>query len=266
MRRFVREKGAKLVDVLGEEPADGADWRCASHGAWLAVSGDHPDLFERLLVVLVREERRPVDWFREWAEQRLVRLNAYMEACNTGRVVRTLVRDRSAAGVLVRRVGRDPNEPDTELPPNEAVPGLLADFVRDIERYVLHMGDEELRYVRAIRLHRVPRKSKPPLYLLGLDVLPTATGLAAEPVGINPLSLVRGVVGEFAEHMAERRDGLLATRSVTRPVHFAKTAPAAKRAERLVDGLDALCADIDGAAPKLAAVREALTALGRELK
>jgi len=266
VRRFVREKGPKLLEVIDEAPLDGAEWRCASHGAWLRVRGERPDLFERLVVVLVRPESRSADRFREWGEQRLTRLGAYTEACNTGRVVRTLVRDLSATGVLVRRVGRDPNEPDTELPSSEDVPQTLGDFVRDVERYLLHFGDDELRYVRAIRLHRVPRKSKPPLFLLGLDVLPTATGLERAPLPIPPLSLVRGVVGEFAEQMAQRRDELTAMRSVTRPMQFAKSAAAAKRLERLVCGLDELCADIDAVTPSLEEVRGALASLARQVR
>ncbi len=265
VHRFLREKGETLVELMGESPLAEAEWEVASHGAWLHVEGEHEGIFERLMVVLVRPDNRSSQWFRDWAEQRLTRLGAYMEACNTGRMVRTLIRDASATGVLVRRVGRDPNEPDTELPSNERIPGLLADFVRDIERYLLHLSDHELRYVRAIRMHRIPRKTKAPLFLLGLDVLPTATGLTLETSGIAPLSLVRGVIGELAEQMAERRDGLMATRSVTRPMHFAKTANAMKRAERLVDGLDSLCADIDELAPELVEVRGALVALGREL-
>ncbi len=136
----------------------------------------------------------------------------------------------------------------------------------DISQYLLHMGDDELRYIRSIRLFQIPRKAKPPLFLLGLDPLPTAVGLEAEPMSIRPLSLVRGVLAEFAEHMAERRDGLSSTRSVTRPMHYAKTATAAKRLEKLVDGLDGLCGDIDAVAPPLPDVREALTALGRSLR
>lgn len=266
VRRFIREKGAKLVELLREKPLEDAEWQRASHGAWLRVHGEHGDLFERLLVVVVRADDRPVDWFREWAEQRINQLGAYMEACNTGRVVRILVRDGSATGVLVRRIGRDPNQPDTELPPSDDIAGVLGDFVRDIERYLLHMGDDELRYIRAIRLFQIPRKAKPPLFLLGLDPLPTVVGLEGDPVSIRPLSLVRGVLAELAEQMAERRDGLSSTRSVTRPVHFAKTAPAVKRVERLVEGLDGLCADIDAIAPPLQEVREALYALQRALR
>ncbi len=252
-----------LLEVLGESPAKGAEWSVASHGASIDVEGEHPDLFERVVVLLVRPDDRPAEWFTPWAEQRLERLGRYMEACNTGRMVKVLARPVSATGVLMRRVGWDPAAPDAELPPTEAVPGVLSDFARDVERYQLHMGDDGLEYVRAIRLHRVPRKSKGSLYVLGLDVLPTAVGLTHDPMPISPVSLVRGVLGEFADHLEQRREGIVTTRSLVRPLEFLRTRGTLRRLVDVVDGLDELCGFVDDASPSLSALRAKLGELGK---
>lgn len=261
VRAFIRHRGDDLLERLGERPFEGADWTIASHGAVIRVIGEHDDLFERLVVVLPRPSDATPERFRPWAESRLAHLGWYVETCNTGKQVSAVSHDASVVATLMLRVGRDPNDPATALPPATRIPDLLHDFALNLERYVHALGDQELRYVRALRLYRVPRHQRADEFVLGVDVLPTVIGLAEPTVPISPLTLVRGVIGETAELLDQRREELLAASS---PLRFGEWREARRRAremQRVVDGLDAACALIDAERVPLVVVRERLAEL-----
>lgn len=261
VRAFIRNRGELLLERLGERPHAGADWSLASHGAVIRVQGDHPTLFERLVVALPRPPDAPADRFKAWADTRLAHLGWYLETCNTGKLVQTAQHDVSVVGVLMMRFGRDPNDPSTELPPPTAVPELLRVFALNLERYVINLGDDELRYVRALRLYRVPRHLRADDFVLSVDVLPTVIGLAEPTVPIDPLTLVRGVVGEMAELFDIRREHKTSGLSPTRFAEWRRGRTEVKAMERLVTTLDELCAYIDAQRPTLATVRSRLEAL-----
>lgn len=261
VRGFIRNRGDDLLDRLGERPFEGADWTIASHGAVIRVVGEHDELFERLLVVLPRPPEAKPERFRPWAETRLAHLGWYIEKCNTGKQVSTVAHDASVVSIMMLRVGRDPNDPATELPPPGRLPDLLHDFALNLERYVHALGDEELRYVRALRLYRVPRHQRPDEFVLGVDVLPTVIGLAEPTVPISPLTLVRGVVGEMAELLDQRREERAAALSPVRLAEWRSGRRIVTEMDRVIRGLDALCALIDTERVQLAVVREQLAAL-----
>jgi hypothetical protein len=241
---FIDGKGARLLEVIQEQALPDAAWACYSHGAFVPVRGPHAALFDRLVVVLVRPEDQAADVFRPWAEQRLAQLDRYMEASNTGKVVRTVPRDRCVVGVVMRRVGRDPLDAAGELPPLEEVPRILARFAREVDRYVRMMGDDGLRYVRALRLHVVPRKKGPPEYALGLDALQTVLGLRDPPLPLSPTALVRGIAAELAQVVRGRGDELRMARTPLHPVEALRRAHARHRHEGLADALLAVAARI----------------------
>lgn len=261
VRAFVRNRGDALLERLDEQPFEGADWTIASHGAVIRVRGEHDALFERLVVVLPRPGDAPPERFRPWAETRLAQLGWYLETCNTGKQVSAVSHDASVVAVLMLRTGRDPNDPATELPEPSHVPALLRDFVLNLERYVHALGDERLRYVRALRLYRVPRHNRPDEFVLGVDVLPTVIGLAEPTVDISPLTLVRGVIGELAELLDQRREEIAAALSPLRLGDWRRGRRRVARIERVVEGLDGICARIDAERVPLAVVREELDAL-----
>lgn len=269
VRAFIRNRGELLLERLGERPYAGADWSPASHGAVIRVQGEHPSLFERLVVALPRPPDAPADKFKAWADTRLAHLGWYLETCNTGKLVHTAQHDVSVVGVLMMRFGRDPNDPSTELPAPSAVPELLRVFALNLERYVLNLGDDELRYVRALRLYRVPRHLRDDDFVLGVDVLPTVIGLAEPTVPIDPLTLVRGVIGEMAELFDVRRERRAVGLSVIRLGEWRRGRAEIGAMERLVTTLDEVCAFIDTQRPTLATVRsrlEALTPKKRDLR
>lgn len=241
---FIAAKGARLLELLRERPLPGATWSCYSHGAFIPVHSPHADLFERLVVVLPRPEAQPPDEFRPWAERRLAQLDRYMRATNTGRVVRTVARDRGVIAAVMRRVGRDPADPAAELPPPARVPRLLARFARDVDAYVRLMGDEGLRWVRALRLYPVPRRGRRPDHVLGLDALQTVVGLREPPLALAPTTLVRGIVGELARVIRARAEELTAVRSPLRPWRTVRLAARRRRDEALADALEAVAARI----------------------
>ncbi|MCB9552989.1 MAG: hypothetical protein H6705_14150 [Myxococcales bacterium] len=261
VRSFIRGRGELLLERLGETPYAGADWSLASHGAVIRVRGEHDTLFERLVVVLPRPSDAPADRFRAWADTRLAHLGWYMETCNTGRLVHRAQHDVSVVGVFMQRVGRDPNDRTTELPAPAEVPELLRVFALNLERYVVNLGDDELRYVRALRLYRVPRHERPDDFVLGVDVLPTVIGLAEPTVPIDPLTLVRGVIGEMAELFDQRREEQARALTPLRPGEWRVGRRVVVAMERLVAALDALCGWIDAERPTLAMVRARLEAL-----
>ncbi|MCA9561648.1 MAG: hypothetical protein KC583_24040 [Myxococcales bacterium] len=262
--QFVREKGSRLLALLGERAAADAPWEIHSHGAWIRVEAeaDAAPFFERRVVLLVRPEDQAPDTFSGWAEGRLEHLGRYLEACNTGRVVRSVVQERSVTAIVMGRKGVDPNAPGVELPPAGAIPALLADFTANVERYLRLLGDPDLRYVMALRLYRVPRGDRPADFVLGLDALPTVVGLTAEAVPIPPASLVRGVVGELARQQADRADELASTRSPLRPVDWLRSTHALRRLEALVAALDDVVLRIDATGmPDMPTIRGWLNAI-----
>ncbi len=261
VRAFIRHRGEDLLERLEERPFAGADWTIASHGAAIRVVGEHDDLFERLVVVLPRPPEATPEKFTPWAESRLAHLGWYIETCNTGKQVSTVSHAASVVAILMLRVGRDPNDRATELPPPGAVPDLLHDFALNLERYVHALGDPDLRYVRALRLYRVPRHQRADEFVLGVDVLPTVIGLAEPTVPISPLTLVRGVIGELTELLDQRREELRAASSPVRLAEWRRARRVAGEMGRVVRGLDAICALIDTERVQLVVVRERLAEL-----
>lgn len=243
---FIDARGARLLDLLNEPPAADAAWASYSHGAFVRVRSPHPALFDRLVVVLVRPGEQTTEDFRRWAEQRLAQLDRYMQAANTGKVVRTVPRDRCVVGVVMRRVGRDPGDPRAELPPLDDIAGVLGRFAREVERYVRVMGDDGLRYVRALRLHAIPRRGRSPEYVLGLDALQTVLGLREAPLALAPATLVRGIVGEMAQLVRGRGDELRMERTPFRPLRALRRAHRRHRHEALAAALEAVGARIEG--------------------
>lgn len=261
VRAFIRHRGDDLLERLEERPFEGADWTIASHGAVVRVIGDHDDIFERLVVALPRPPDVSAERFRPWAETRLAHLGWYLEKCNTGKQVFSASHDTSVVAVFMLRLGRDPNDAATELPSPEQIPSLLREFTLNLERYVHALGDEELRYVRALRLYRVPRHQRADDFVLGVDVLPTVIGLAEPTVPISPLTLVRGVLGELAELLDQRREALAAGLSPVRLTEWRDGRRRVTEMDRVVRGLDALCAVIDNDRIGLSVVRERLERL-----
>jgi len=255
---FSDAKGERLLEVLGERALAGAGWQNHSHGAFLAVESPYPRLFDRLVVVLPRPVDRTPEAFGDWAQQRLSRLDRYMEATNTGKLVRTLPLEQSVAAVLMRRRGRDPSEPGDEQPPVVAIPGLLARFATDVDRYVQLMGDADLKYVHALRLHQIDVKEKPTEWLLGLDALNTVVGLRQPPLELTPLDLVRGILAEIGEQVDQRMAERNATRTPRRPVRYLAAAHWDRQARAVLLGLDDVLGWIDTSAPAVQVVAERL--------
>lgn len=261
---FVREKGTKLLEILGERARPDAAWQIHSHGAWIPVRADSEaePFFDRRVVLLVRPDEQPAEAFRGWAEGRLDRLGRFLEACNTGRVVRVVAQDRAVTGIVMGRRGADPNHPQTELPPLERLPAVLAGFVSNVERYLGLLGDPELRFVMALRLYGVPGKGPSAGHVLGLDALPTVVGLTHEAVPIAPVSLVRGVLSELARQIEERAHELDATRSPARPWRWVRASHRLRQHHALVTALDDVVSSIDAAGlPELATVRGWIVAI-----
>lgn len=249
VRAFVREKGRQVLDVLGEHQAAHSQWEVHSHGAWRFVAHPHEDLFDRLVVILPRPERAKSDEFNAWADDRLKRIGKFMEATNSGRVVRTLPVERCFVAVLMRRTGGDPGSATTELPPPPAIPDLLKQFTEDVGLYIRIMADDDLRFVSALRLHRIPQKGEGLEFRLGLDALNTVIGLRSEALELAPATLVRGVLEEIVARLLSRVDELEATRSIIRPAAFVRLGHQAAQLRRLIDQLDSVVARIDDEQP-----------------
>jgi hypothetical protein len=255
IRRHAETQGSAILERLSERRLPTAQWLVGSHGAAIRVSGEHDAHFERLVVLIPCPQDASPARFQSWAEERIRHLDWYMEASNTGKVVNQVAGERQAAAVIMRRLGRTPGDPEAGSPdPSEAFP-VLIHFAANVERYVLNIGDEDLRYVRALKLYRIPRRSRSDEYTLGLDVLPTLIGVDGDSMPINPLTLLRGIIGEFAEIYDERRrkQGPLPAIYAVRERRSA--ARDARELNELVDNLDRLCARIDLERPGLAAVR-----------
>ena len=90
--------------------------------------------------------------------------------------------------------------------------------------------------------------------MVGLDILPTVIGLSHDTSGIHPLTLIRGVIGEFAE----RAEHLAKGASTGQGLNFLRRRKLEERAEEVRDVLDQLCASIDLERPELREVRQRL--------
>ncbi len=197
-RDLVLPRTSRLLEALGERALPDADWVFHSHGATLAVESPHPNIFDRLVLVLPRPTDRPAEEFRPWVEGRLGRLDKYLQRTNLGRVVRQLPAESLYVASVARRVGHDPSRPMAYFPPPEELPGLLRGFIRDLEVYTKVMGDTGLRYVGGLRLFIVPRGARTPEWKLGLEILDTVVGRREDTSSIAPLTLVRAVIREMA--------------------------------------------------------------------
>ena len=114
-----------------------------------------------------------------------------------------------------------------------------------------------LRYVRSLRLYKIPRKKDGFDFVIGLDVLPTLVGLEGDSVPIHPLTLVRGTIGEVAELLdgqLERRRGRNLSRTEKRDIRS------------VVKHLDAICIQIDNDRPDLEGVQQLLKATRQNQK
>ena len=255
VKRHAQSHGSAILQKLGEQRLPKAEWLTGSHGAAVRVAGEHDAHFERLVALIPCPPEGDGERFKSWAENRIEHLDWYMEASNTGRVVQVVIGERQAAAVLMRRLGRAPGEPGAGLPQPEEALQVLTRFLGNVERYVLNIGDDDLRYVRALKLYRIPRRERTDEFVLGLDILPTLIGVEADSMPINPLTLVRGVIGEFAElYDVQRRTGG-SLPSILKPGQRRGAKRAFKALEALVDELDKLCARIDLERPNLSAVR-----------
>ena len=137
---------------------------------------------------------------------------------------------------------------------------MLDRFVLDLQRYVRYLGDSDLRYVRAMKIYPVPRAKKEDELIIGLDILPTLIGLEEDTMAVSPLTLVRGIIGEFAELLDQHREGKAQNLSSS-PLKWRKERKELARVDSLVDALDEICANIDLRRPDLNTVREWLKGL-----
>lgn len=205
VQRYVGDKSEKLLKLLGEKVVKDQSWAIHSHGAWLRVESDNSELFERIVIVLPRPEQHSPKLFTPWAEGRLKHLARYVERTNSGRIVRFLVQKQVVIAILMARRGFDLQDPLCPLPESTVVPGLLKLFDREINMYINWMSDEELSFIQALKLHKIPQAHNTPQYKLSLDILPTVLGLKGKsPIPLHPVTLMRGVIGEIAEQLDSR--------------------------------------------------------------
>ena len=205
VQRYVGDKSEKLLKLLGEKALKGQSWMIHSHGAWLRVESDNSELFERVVIVLPRPEQHSPKLFTPWAEGRLRHLARYVERTNSGRIVRFVVQKQVVIAILMARKGYDLQDPECPLPDAPKVPALLKLFDREINMYISWMSDEELSFIQALKLHKIPQAHNPPLFKLSLDILPTVLGLKGKsPIPLHPVTLMRGVIGEIAEQLDSR--------------------------------------------------------------
>ena len=251
IRRFITEKGDEYLTHFKEVPVENAEWLYSSHGAVIRVSGEYDALFERLFILVPRPREAPSDRFQNWVNERLQGLTWYMEASNTGKCVRTQVSDTAACAIVMRRVGALLGSDSCPIPKANQSYEMLESFVRDVRSYVRNIEDNMLRYVRSLRLYKIPRKKDTFDFVIGLDVLPTLVGLEGDSVPIHPLTLVRGTIGEVAELL----DGQLDSR------HGRRLSRTERRdIKSVVKHLDAICIQIDNDRPDLEGVQQLLKA------
>ena len=205
VQRYIGDKSEKLLKLLGETSLKDEAWSIHSHGAWLKVETDNKELFERIVIVLPRPEQHSPKLFKPWAEGRLQHLARYVERTNSGRIVRFIVQKQVVIAILMARRGFDLQDPECPLPEAPKIPHLLKLFDREINMYISWMSDEELSFIQALKLHKIPQAHNPALYKLSLDILPTVLGLKGKnPIPLHPVTLMRGVIGEIAEQLDSR--------------------------------------------------------------
>mgnify|MGYP001266461303 CR=1 FL=1 len=246
--RFVLEHGQSLLERFGEAPVQHAAWHISSHGAVVRVEGEHDALFERLFVVIPKPPDAPASRFKPWAEGRIEHYNWYLELTNLGRCVQSLVSDMCGIVTVMRRIGRSTADPQFSLPEPAGIFGILGRFAKHTQHYVDFLGDADLRYVNAMRVYDIPRLRGAPDRVVGLDILPTLIGLEHEAKPIHPLTLVRGIIGEFAELYDQEREVLGGAES---DVPKRKRKQRALECERAVNALDGVCAKIELQRPTL---------------
>ncbi len=261
VRHFVRDFSGQVLQRIGEELHVDAQWRISSHGAAARVVGPHDAHFERTVVILPKPKDASTARFREWSEKRLEHFGWYVESCNIGTGVQTIFHDIASVGIFMLRKGRPIGDPRLKMAPAQDVPALLERFATNVELYVRNLGDDSLKFVRDIRCYPIPRVKVEDQYVLGIDVLPTVIGLEHEPVPINPLTLVRGVIGEVTEMVDQRRDEVAAMRSGLRPWSYFRISRQLRSIKRILDGLDSVCERIDLERPALSTVRSWLQKL-----
>jgi len=259
-QRFISEHGAGVLTRMGEAPITGAQWHMSSHGAVIRVEGEHDDIFERLIIVIPRPPDAQVERFREWVEARIEHYGWYLELTNTGRCVQSKIRGRCAVVTVMRRLGRSTADPSFTLPPQDEIVGILGAFIRNLERYVEYLGDMDLRYVNAMRVYDVPRVNRSNQQVIGLDVLPTLIGLDGDSNPIHPLTLARGIIGEFAELYDQAREGVGAQESGFSPRKVRLKRRDLDSLDKTVNSLDQVCANIDLHRPSLSTVNDWLVA------
>jgi hypothetical protein len=254
--RFVSEHGTGILTKMGEAPINNAQWHMSSHGAVIRVEGEHDEIFERLVIIVPRPPDAQPERFREWVEARIEHYGWYLELTNTGRCVHSSIHGMCAVVTIMRRLGRSTADPSFALPPHNEILGVLGAFVRNLERYVEYLGDADLRYVNAMRVYDVPRVNRPNQQVIGLDVLPTIIGLDRESNSIHPLTLARGIIGEFAELYDQAREGLDAGEGSFNPAKTRRKRKALTSLNETVNNLDRVCGNIDLHRPALATVIE----------
>ena len=247
VQRYVNEKSSKLLDLLGETRTKDTEWHVHSHGAYLAVETELSDLFERLMLVLPRPEQHSPKLFIPWAEGRLKHFARYIEQTNSGKVVRFITQKQVVIAIVMRRVGYELQDPNLDLPPTEKIPALLKVFCREINMYTKWMSDYELSFIQALKLNNIPQANRFPVYKFSLDILPTVLGLRGKSIPLNPVTLLRGVIGELAEQIDLRGTG--APNVDAEGIHVFFEYLRQKRVQREVDAciqeLDHLAARID---------------------
>jgi len=195
-REQLAQKGTRLLDLLKERPRPNAEWDVRAHGALIEVQTKNDDLFDRVVLVVQREGHQNPDDFRASVEGRLDRLDRYLQATNSGRVVRRLVLENLCGISIMRRRGPDPSTNGITWPTFSALPLLVARVARDVGVYVRLTGDEDLRYLGALRLCEIPGKDEARDWRLTFDAVDTIIGRREETTPLTPLTLMRGVLDE----------------------------------------------------------------------
>lgn len=256
VQRYVGEKSDKLLKALGEKPIKDLRWMIHSYGAWLKVQTENNELFDRIVLVLPKPEHYSSKLFTSWAEGRLKYLAEYIERTNSGRIVRYLTQKQVVIAILMARRGFDLQDPQCPLPEAEGIPKLLKLFDREISMYITWMSDEELSFIQALKLHQIPQANRAPIYKLSLDILPTVLGLKGKPIPLQPVTLLRGVIGELAEQLDSRGPDPIDpdARGLSLIAERYRCSLQRRRIEACVRELDALAARIDLTQPSYAQV------------
>ena len=125
-REQLAQKGTRLLDLLKERPRPNAEWEVRAHGALIDVETKNDDLVDRVVLVVQRDAHQTPDDFRVSVEGRLDRLDRYLQATNSGRVVRRLMLENLCGVSVMRRRGPDPSTVGISWPPFSTLPLLVA--------------------------------------------------------------------------------------------------------------------------------------------